>query len=221
MRTIFFVCLSLIAFAGSMNGQTLSPGEIKKLLARVHENRVASPNVRADFQEVKASHFLSKPLVSTGKVWYRAPNKFRREMKGGSQSVAVSNGYDFWIYFPNKKSAQHFGLGKDSPVDAALSAMTTALNLENVESSYQISGSKIDHGHELQLVPRTPAGKRIFQRFNLRLSGDLFVERTEMLKPNGDKIDTTYSNQSRAAIPASRFEFMPPAGTEITHPLGR
>jgi outer membrane lipoprotein-sorting protein len=61
----------------------------------------------------------------------------------------------------------------------------------------------------------------MFQRFNLRLSGDLFVARTEMVKPNGDKIVTTYSNQSRAAIPASTFEFTPPAGTEITSPLGR
>jgi outer membrane lipoprotein-sorting protein len=99
--------------------------------------------------------------------------------------------------------------------------MSTALSLENVENSYQISGTKADHGYELQLLPRTEAGKRIFQRFALRLSSDLFVEQTEMVKPNGDKIDTTYSNQSRAVIPTSTFEFTPPAGTEITNPLGR
>jgi outer membrane lipoprotein carrier protein len=212
---ICFAC-----FASFAHAQSLSDAEIKKLLTRIHEKRVASPNVQADFQEEKASHFLSKPLMSTGKVWFRAPNKFRREMKGGSQTVAVSNGNDFWIYFPNKRSAEHFDLGKNSPVEAALSAMSTALNLENVESSYQISGTKADHAYELQLLPRTQAGKRIFQSFNLRLSGDLFVERTEMVKPNGDKIVTTYSNQSHAAIPAGTFEFSPPAGTEITNPLG-
>jgi outer membrane lipoprotein-sorting protein len=221
MRTIFSACFSLIAVAASVNGQTLSLGEIKKLLARVHEKRVASPNVQADFQEEKASHFLDKPLISTGKVWFQAPNKFRREMKGSSQTVAVSNGHDFWIHFPNTKSTQHFRLGKNSPVDAALAAMNTALNLENVESTYQITGTKADGGYELQLLPRTPAGKRIFQRFNLRLSGDLFVQRTEMLKPNGDKVVTTYSNQSRTAIPAATFEFTPPPGTTISNPLGR
>jgi outer membrane lipoprotein-sorting protein len=221
MRAILLTCLSLIILPALANGQTLSPGEIKKLLARVHEKRVASPNVQADFQELKASHFLTKPLMSTGKVWYQAPNKFRREMKGSSQTVAVSNGHDFWIYFPNKKSTQHFTLGRNSPVDAALSAMSTALSLENVESSYQISGTKVDRGYQLQLLPRTEAGKRIVQRFDLRLSSDLFVEQTEMVKPNGDKIDTTYSNQSRAVIPASTFEVTPPAGAEITNPLGR
>lgn len=221
MGRVLLAGFSLIALATSADCQALSPGEIKKVLARVHEKRVASPNVQADFQEEKTSHFLNKPLVSAGKVWFQAPNKFRREMHGGANTVAVSNGRDFWIYFPTSKSTQHFTLGKNSPVDAALSAMNTALNLENVENTFQISGKKADRGYELELVPRTPSAKRIFQRFDLRLSNELFVERTEMLKPNGDRIVTTYSNQSRAKIPASTFEFTPPAATSTSTPLGR
>ena len=221
MRIILVSCFSLIALATSAHCQTLSPSEIKKLLARVHEKRLTSPNVQADFQEEKVSHFLNKPLVSTGKVWFQAPNKFRREMKGSSQTVAVSNGHDFWIYFPTSKSTQHFTLGKNSPVDAAITAINTALNLENVESTYEISGAKADHGYELQLLPRAPTAKRIFQRFSLRLSGDLLVQRTEMLKSNGDRIVTTYSNQSRAPITPSTFEFTPPPGNPISSSLGR
>src|SRR6266540_7352094 len=101
MRPVLLAGFSLIALAASADCQTLSPGEIKKLLTRVHEKRVASPNVQADFQEEKVTHFLNKPVVSSGKVWFQAPNKFRREMKGGANTVAVSNGRDFWIYFPN------------------------------------------------------------------------------------------------------------------------
>src|SRR5215467_4706755 len=213
MRSFLLASLSLMALAASSHCQTLSPTEVKKLIARVHERRVALPNVQADFQEEKVTHFLNKPVVSSGKVWFQAPNKFRREMKGSTQSVAVSNGHDFWIYFPNLKSTEHFTLGKNSPVDAALSAMNTALNLENAENTFQITGTRLDRAYELQLVPRTAVAKRIFQRFDLRLSNDLLVERTEMLKPNGDKIVTTYSNQSRAKIPESTFEFTPPTGT--------
>jgi len=42
-----------------------------------------------------------------------------------------------------------------------------------------------------------------------------------MRQPNGDHIVTNYSNQTRAAIPPSTFEFAPPRGTEVTNPLGR
>ena len=212
MRKIFLILLSLMTVAQIGHAQSMSEAEIKKLLSRVHEKLNAAPNLSADFQEEKVTHFLKNALVSSGKVWFRMPNKFRREMKGSANTMAVSNGRDFWIYFPNTNSTQHFTLGKNSPVDAAISAMTTALNLENVEATYQVSGTKVDHGYELHLVPRTSAAKRIFQTFALRLSSDLFVQRTEMLKSNGDRIVTTYSNQSRAKIPDSAFEFTPPPG---------
>jgi len=221
MRIISPLLLVLLFVTSVVRAQSLSEAEVKKLLARIHELRVKSPQVRADFQEEKVSHFLNKPLVSTGRVWFQAPNKFRREMKGSSQTVAVSNGHDFWIYFPNTKSTQHFTLGKNSPVDAAITAMSTALNLENVENMFQVSGSKVGSGYELQLLPRTLSVKRLFQRFDLRISSDLFVQHTEMWKQNGDRIVTSYSNQTRAAIPATTFEFTPPTGAQTTSPFGR
>jgi hypothetical protein len=42
-----------------------------------------------------------------------------------------------------------------------------------------------------------------------------------MLLPNGDRIVTAYSNQTRAPVPALSFEFKPPSGTEVTTPLGQ
>src|SRR5882724_341043 len=208
-------------FVTVAQAQSLSEADVKNLLARIAERRATSPDVRADFQEQKAMHLLNKPIVSSGKIWFHAPNKFRREITGNSSSVTVSNGRDLWIYYPNFKSAEHYSLGKRSPVDAAIAAINTALNLENVENTFRISGAKIDNGYDLQLLPRSASMKRMFQKFDLRLNNDLVAERTEMRQPNGDHIVTTYSNQTRAAIPASTFEFAPPRGTEVTNPLGR
>ena len=164
---------------------------------------------------------MNKPIVTSGKVWFEAPNKFRREVKGNAPSVTVSNGRDLWIYYPKFKSAEHYSLGKRSPVDAAIATINTALNLENVENTFRVTGAKIDTGYALQLLPRSPSMKRMFQKFDLRLNNDLVAERTEMTQPNGDQIMTTYSNQTRGTIPASTFEFTPPVGTAISTPLGR
>ena len=215
------VLFALIFLASILRAQTLSEADIKNLLARIAERRASSPDVRADFQEQKTIHLLNKPIVSFGKIWFHAPNKFRREVAGNSPSVTVSNGRDLWIYYPNFKSAEHYSLGKRSPVDAVIAAINTALNLENAENTFQIIGAKIDNGYALQLLPRSPSMKRMFQKFDLRLNSDLFAERTEMTQPNGDHVITTYSNQTRATIPAPTFEFTPPPGTAISTPLGR
>src|SRR6266704_3745408 len=211
----------LISVASIVRAQSLSEADVKNLLARIAERRASAPDVRADFQEQKTMHLLNKPIVSSGKIWFHTPNKFRREVAGNSPSVTVSNGRDLWIYYPNFKSAEHYSLGKRSPVDAAIAAINTALNLENVENTFRITGTKIGNGYALQLLPRSPSMKRMFQKFDLRLNGDLVAERTDMVQPNGDQIVTAYSNQTRGMIPASTFEFTPPAGTAISTPLGR
>jgi chaperone LolA len=220
MRKISPLLLLLCLLSASAHAQSLSESEIKNLLAKIAERRASAPDVHADFQEQKTMRLMTKPIVSSGKIWFHAPNKFRREVIGNSPSVTVSNGRDLWIYYPNFKSAEHYALGKRSPADAAIAAINTALNLENVEKTFHVTGAKIDNGYALELLPRSPSMKHMFQKFDLRLNNELVAERTEMTQPNGDRVVTIYSNQTRAAIPAATFEFTPPSGTEITSPLG-
>jgi chaperone LolA len=218
ITTIFCLLLTFVASAGA---QTLSPAEVKDLLARIRQKRAAAPQVQADFHEDKNVHLLNKPIANSGKVWFQAPNKFRREAKGSAPSVTVSDGQQLWIYYPKFQSAEHYSLGKRSPLDAGIAALTAGLNLENVENTYRISATKVDKGYQLELTPRTPSLRKFLQKFTIRLNNDLQVEQTEMLQPNGDRIVTVYSNETRAPIDPSTFEFTPPPGTNVTTPLGR
>jgi outer membrane lipoprotein carrier protein len=217
MRTIFLAIVFFAALTCITNGAPLSEAELKNLLTAIRQNR----STQADFQEQRVIRLMKNPVQSSGTVWFQPPNKFRREVKGNSPSITVSDGRDLWIYYPNFKSAERYPLGKGSPLDATVAAINSALNLENIESSFNVSAARSDGGHELQLLPRTAAMKRVFQKLDLRINSEFRVERTDMLLPNGDRIVTTYSNQKRAAIPASTFEFKPPAGTEVTTPLGQ
>jgi outer membrane lipoprotein-sorting protein len=210
----------LFSFSAAQ-AEPLSPNDVKSLLTRVREKRAAAPQLQADFQEEKEVHLLNKPISSSGKVWFQAPNKFRREAKGNSPSVTVSDGQQLWIYYPKFQSAEHYSLGKRSPLDAGIAAITAALNLQNIEATYHITATKKEKGYVLELVPRTPSVKRLLQRFQITINEQLQVERTEMLQPNGDRIVTIYTNETRAPIPGSTFEFTPPAGTDVTTPLGR
>jgi chaperone LolA len=216
-----FLFILLLLSARFLQAEALSPADLKSLLGRIKEKRAAAPQLQADFQEEKNVKMLNKPIVSSGKIWFQSPNKFRREAKGNSPSVTVSDGQQLWIYYPKFHSAERYSLGHRSPLDAGISAITASLNLENVEATYHITGTKEADGFQLQLQPRNPSMKRFLQTFTIKMNNDLQVARTEMVQPNGDRIVTTYSNENRGAIPASTFEFTPPAGTEITTPLGK
>ena len=220
IRRILLIVAGLISLTSFATAAPLPDSEVKNLLARIRENRIT----QADFQEQRVIRLMQKPLVSSGRVWFQPPNKFRREVKGNSPSVTVSDGQQLWIYYPNFKSAERYPLGKRSPLDSTVAAINSALNLENIENTFQITATKIDPpqaGYELSLIPRTASMKRVFQKLELHISDQLRAERTEMFLPNGDRIVTSYSNQTRAPVPASTFEFKPPPGTDITTPLGQ
>src|SRR5216117_4336779 len=217
MRAFVFAVLAFVTLTSTARTAPLSEADLKNLLAGVRQNR----STQADFQEQRVLRLMKKPILSSGRISFQPPNKFRREVKGNSPSVTVSDGRQLWIYYPNFKSAERYPLGKSSPLDSTVAAINSALNLENIENMFQINAAKMENGYELTLLPRTPSMKRAFQKLDLKINDNLRVERTDMLLPNGDRIVTTYSNQTRAPVPASIFEFKPPPGTEVTTPLGQ
>jgi outer membrane lipoprotein-sorting protein len=217
MRGSIIAVLALLALTSTGKTTPLSEADLKNLLAGIRQNR----STQADFQEERVIRLMKKPIVSSGRIWFQPPNKFRREVKGNLPSVTVSDGRQLWIYYPNFKSAERYPLGKGSPLDSTVAAINSALNLENIENTFQINATKTDRRYELALLPRSASMKRVFQKLELRINDKLSVERTDMLLPNGDRIVTAYSNQMRAPVPASSFEFKSPPGTEVTTPLGR
>jgi outer membrane lipoprotein carrier protein len=217
MRTVLLPIVLFVTLTSITNSAPVLEADLKNLLAGIRQNRIT----QADFQEERVIRLMKKPILSSGKVWFQPPNKFRREVKGSSPSLTVSDGRQLWIYYPNFKSAERYPLGKGSPLDSTVAAINSSLNLEDVENTFQISATKSENGYELALLPRAASMKRVFQKLDLRINDQLRVERTYMLLPNGDRIVTTYSNQTRGPVPASMFEFTPPTGTEVSTPLGR
>src|SRR5207245_6804778 len=217
MRAFVLAALAFAALTSIGKTAPLSEADLKNLLAGIRQNR----STQADFQEERVIRLMKNPILSSGTVWFQPPNKCRREVKGNSPSITVSDGRQLWIYYPNFKSAERYPLGKSSPLDSTVAAINSALNLENIENIFQINATKSDKGYDLALLPRTASMKRVFQKLDLHINENLRVERTDMLLPNGDRIVTSYSNQTRAPIPGSTFEFTLPAGTEVTTPLGQ
>src|SRR5207244_7134527 len=168
MRAFVLAALAFAALTSIGKTAPLSEADLKNLLAGIRQNR----STQADFQEERVIRLMKNPILSSGTVWFQPPNKFRREVKGNSPSVTVSDGRQLWIYYPNFKSAECYPLGKGSPLDATVAAINSALNLENIETSFNISATKSDTGHELALLPRTGAMKPVVQKPEMRINNE-------------------------------------------------
>src|SRR6266496_6650978 len=104
MRIVLSVMVLSAVVGSAAKSAPLPEADLKKLLAGIRQNR----NTQADFQEERMIRLMKKPILSSGKVWFQPPNKFRREVKGTSPSLTVSDGRQLWIYYPNFKSAERY-----------------------------------------------------------------------------------------------------------------
>src|SRR6266702_8310513 len=138
MRTVLLPIFLFVALTCIANSAPVSEADLKNLLAGIRQNRIT----QADFQEQRVIRLMKKPILSSGRVWFQPPNKFRREVKGSSPSLTVSDGQQLWIYYPNFKSAERYSLGKRSPLDSVIASINAAWNLENVENTFRVTATR-------------------------------------------------------------------------------
>src|SRR4029077_20591678 len=143
MRPLAYATIAIVTLMSVAKGASISQAELKNLLAAIRQNRTT----QADFQERRVIRLMKNPILSSGTVSFEPPNKFRREVKVNSPSITVSSGRELWIYYPNFKSAELYPLGKGSPLDATVAAINSALNLENIEASFNVTATKTENRH--------------------------------------------------------------------------
>lgn len=199
----------------------LSKQERGELLSQLRAAREKYPALQAEFVEERTTHLLTHPIVSEGTVFFEAPDKFRREIRGASPSVSVSNGRTLWIYYPNFKQVEIYTLGQRAMFDDSLSALTAGLNFQHLEEFYDFNAFHEENGYRFVLKPKRANIKRIVQQLTLWLDGEFIARRAEILLPKGDHLVTSYKNTRRSPLPRETFEFTPPADATVSRPLGK
>ena len=222
---ISILCIALLAATCAMRAAgpaELSPAETTALLKHLQELRDKQPGATADFTEEKTSHLVVKPLVSEGSVAFQSPDKFRREVKGGSASLSVSDGKTMWVYYPNFKEAEHYTIGQRSVLNDSLSALSAGMNFEHIEEYYNFHVIKEAQGYQFQLSPKKPELRRLLDHVIVWLDSEFMVRKVELYQLSGDHVVTVYKNVHRtASLPPATFEFTPPADAHVSYPLGK
>jgi len=199
----------------------LNPAETAGLIGRLKEHRAKFPSLTADFAEERVTRLLQKPLQTSGTIAFTAPNLFHREVRGANSSTTVCDGKQLWIYYPNFGEAERYTLGERAFFDDSIAALTAGLNFTNIEGYYRYEAFREDKGYRLVLHPKTGGLKRMLKQLSVWITDDFMIGRTETLLPKDGRIVTNYRNQKAEAVPASTFNFKPPADTKVSTPLGK
>jgi len=194
--------------------------DIHGLAAAVDDHYNHLHTLRADFTEIYRGSGIER--TESGTLWLakgasKKPGKMRWEYRSPKEKLFVSDGKAAWFYVPDDRQARR----------------TEARKLEDIRSplAFLLGKSKLEK--ELQGLSLAPdvapiaPGDVVLRGMPAALAdriGEIVVEvdaehrivRIVIQEADGSTTEYRFSDQrENEAIPAARFEFAPPAGTEV------
>jgi outer membrane lipoprotein-sorting protein len=209
-------CLLVLLFAiSTVHGQELSEKEVDALLSRLAESRGGSA-MQANFREERRLALMEKPVIESGTVSFLPPNKFRRQVDGGS--LTVCDGETLWLYYPQFDEVEKYTLSSNRSLRESVSAMTSGIGLQNLARDYSIQGWRIPGGYRIKLNPKTSSLRKAVAEIQVEISDQLFAKRLDIIGTEGDRTTITFSNERRVDLSPESFRFQSPKGVRVSEP---
>ena len=143
---------------------------------------------------------LEQPLVSTGRVWFAAPNRFHWELGDPPQTIAVRQAQELWVIYPDLKRAERYPLaGAQAGRWRELFALFEAgfpRSQSEMTATFRINSQTISNDVvELALQPRAAGARRMMPQIKVAFETNRFSLRaTEMQFADGSKLRNDFTN---------------------------
>lgn len=180
----------------------------------------------AECLQTRSLKTLTTPLVSTGRVWFAASDRFRWELGQPAQTIAVRRGADLWIAYPRLKTVEHYDLGSKSvgPWRDALSLLEAGFPKDRaqVDRQYRVAGLVATNGvSEVTLRPNSNAARRFIAEVRVAVgTGDGSLRATELVFADGSRMRNDFREPQRnPVVEEARFEPPIEPGFLVTEPL--
>ncbi len=182
----------------------------------------------ADVTQTRRLKTLAQPLVSTGHVWFAAPNNFRWEIGSPAQTIAVRKGDEMQVIYPRLKRVEKYPLTGDKmgPWKDTLSLLEAGFPRNQVDMERQFRIASVTASNDVNCVvlePRSSAARKMMPRITVSFSTNDFILRaTELEFGDGSAMRNDFRNgQVNPGIEEALF--MPKIETDfkVVEPMKR
>jgi outer membrane lipoprotein-sorting protein len=215
-RSVRLLLTALLVAVSALNAEELSSKEAEAFLSRLSASRAGSA-MQADFREERRLALMNKPVIETGTLSFLPPDKFRRQVEGGS--LTVCDGDSLWLYYPQFGEAERYTLSANRPLRESVAAMTSGFGLQDLSRNYNVRITKTAEGYNMRLVPKASSLRKTVSEIGVDISNELVAKRLEIVGAEGDRTLVAFSHERKVMLSPGDFRFQPPPGVRISEPL--
>lgn len=198
---------------------------VDAVLERMAESSARLEDMQADFVQTKIMTVFDEKIVSSGKFYFRNPDKLVLDTREPEHQQLIINHNRGWLHYPDLKQVHEFTVRQAQDMSALFigfggSAARIRDQFEvTLENLMQDKDGK--NLYTLRLVPIPGSGAASpmlgIERVMLTvMEGRWQPVRTEIVQSNGDLSIYEYADHRlNLKLSESRFTFNPPAGTQV------
>jgi len=189
--------------------------DVKPIVAAVdaHYNHLQS--LQAEFIEIYRGSGMDR--TEGGTLWLKKPGKMRWEYRSPKEKLFVSNGKDAWFYVPEDHQARKSAAKKLEDIRSPLAFLLGKTKLEKELRALSLAPDIRPLQSEdlvLRGVPSAMADQ--LNEIVLEITPEHRIVRLILQAVDGSSTEYQFSDQKEdVSIADTRFQFKPPAGTEV------
>ncbi|HEX7862521.1 MAG TPA: outer-membrane lipoprotein carrier protein LolA [Verrucomicrobiae bacterium] len=176
----------------------------------------------ATFKQTRTIKALAQPLVSTGRIWFAAPQNFRWEL-GTDQTIAIRSNETMLVIYPKFQRAEKYDFenaGRSEWKDAlALLQSGFPRSREQLDEQFDLLSVGTNQIIELNLQPKSSGARKLMPQINLLLTTNLLLAGTELVFADGSRMRNEFGNARTNVDVAGRFNLTIPPEFELVEPM--
>jgi outer membrane lipoprotein-sorting protein len=194
-RKVWIILLSILAAAlqTSSGGSWAFGQDGQALIRAIDEQQKKIQTLAADFFQKKETSLAKAPLVSSGTVKFKRPDRVHFIYSKPEQMEMALEGKTIWIYYPIRSQAEKFSFAGNKRVTQYLEPVTGIFQktFGQLAETYHISyrGEELGHLYCFRLQPKDDKVLQFLSRVDVwidKASGAIL--RFEMIEANRDRL---------------------------------
>jgi outer membrane lipoprotein-sorting protein len=191
----------------------------------------AQTNLRswqADFTQTRSMKTLTQPLVATGRVWFKPPNRFRWELGSPAKTLAIRSADEMFVVYPLLKRAERYPVGAKATREwqemlALLEAGFPRSSAELASRFRVLETTNRGSAWQITLQPRTPTARRMMNEIRLGIATNNFsLASTKLVFADGSTMRNDFTNVIvNPDFDEKVFEWEPPPNFTVSEPLNK
>jgi outer membrane lipoprotein-sorting protein len=177
----------------------------------------------AEFTQTRTIKAIAQPLVSTGQVWFAAPQNFRWEL-GRDQTIAIRSNETMLVIYPRLKRAEKYDFeraGRSEWKDA-LALLQSGFPRSRAELDQQfnlLSLAETNGLVELNLQPKSLGARKLMPRINVLLTTNLALAGTELVFVDGSRMRNEFRNVRTNVDTSGKFDLRVASDFQLVEPM--